>query len=63
MQLTFCDVTSLNLTYWIVVQKSQLLSESASLVVEGETCPGLAHQFHQNGSEIKRTRLQAKETH
>lgn len=28
--------------------KSQLLSESASLVVEGETCPILAHQSHQN---------------
>lgn len=34
--------------YWIIVQKGQLLSESASLVVEGETCPSLAHQFHQN---------------
>lgn len=40
--------------YWIIVQKGQLLSESASLVVEGETCPGLAHQFYQNSSKIKK---------
>lgn len=33
--------------YWIIVQKGQLLSESASLVVEGETCPSLAHQSYQ----------------
>lgn len=50
-----------NLTNWIIMQKSQFLPKSASPGVESNTCPGLAHHFHQKSSKIKSKLLQAQE--